>query len=247
MDRTHPTLKSIHSAHANPPRPAFDIGSGLFSHEGGDSSHALFAPLHYEPGYAYPLIVWLHGPGDDERQLLRIMSTVSMRNYVAVAPRGTVSVDESGGYAWRQSGRHIALAEQRIADSIDIARAKYNVAPRRIFLAGFDCGGTMAFRVGLTQPTQFAGVLSLCGRFPGGGHPFSQLEEARRMAFFLAVGRDSTAYPPEDVCQHLRLFHTAALSVTLRQYPCGQEISPQMLTDVDRWVIEQIAAPPASP
>ena len=32
-----------------------------------------FVPLHYEPNYAYPLLVWLHGPQDDQGQLKRIM------------------------------------------------------------------------------------------------------------------------------------------------------------------------------
>jgi len=45
----------------------------------------------------------------------------------------------------------------------------------------------------------------------------------------------------------LRLLHTAGIFVTLRQYPCGQEISPQMLADVDRWIIEQITHPRPSP
>ena len=68
----------------------FEIQSGLFSTTQQDTIHTIFAPLHYEPGYSYPLLVWLHGPGCDERQLLRIMPLVSMRNYVAVAPRGVV-------------------------------------------------------------------------------------------------------------------------------------------------------------
>ena len=70
------------------PETAFQIESALFSPPAQDTTYALFAPLHYESGYAYPLIVWLHGRGNDERQLLRIMPQVSMRNYVAVAPRG---------------------------------------------------------------------------------------------------------------------------------------------------------------
>ena len=40
----------------------------------------------------------------------------------------------------------------------------------------------------------------------------------------------------------LRLFHAAGLSIVLRQYPCGQELTEQMLRDVDRWIIEQITA-----
>ena len=44
------------------------------------------------------------------------------------------------------------------------------------------------------------------------------------------------------VCDDLRLLHTAGMSITLRLYPCAHELSPQMLSDVDRWIIEQITA-----
>lgn len=54
----------------------------------GRGPYSLFGPLHYEANYAYPLIVWLHGPGDDEHQLRRIMPAISLRNYVAVARNG---------------------------------------------------------------------------------------------------------------------------------------------------------------
>ena len=63
----------------------FQVDSASFSTSLLDFPHALFAPLHYASGYAYPLIVWLHGSGSDERQLQRIMPLVSMQNYVAVA------------------------------------------------------------------------------------------------------------------------------------------------------------------
>ena len=47
--------------------------------------HATFAPMHYEPNYAYPLLVWLHGYASNEHELRQVMPQVSMRNYVAVA------------------------------------------------------------------------------------------------------------------------------------------------------------------
>ena len=52
--------------------------------------------------------------------------------------------------------------------------------------------------------------------------------------------RDSQAYPVDRVCQELALFHAAGLSVTLRQYPCGDEITTQMLSDLDVWLMEQV-------
>ncbi len=227
-------------------KPTFSIDSALFRPPSRDATHSLFAPLHYEANYAYPLIVWLHGTGNDEGQLLRIMPVVSLRNYVAVAPRG-LPTSNGSNIGWAQTPEQIQEAEQRVLDSVRAASRKYHVASRRIFLAGFDSGGTMAFRVAMNHPTRFAGVLSLGGALPTGHTPFGQLTEARRLQVFLAVGRDSPRYEAPEVCDNLRLLHTAGMSVTLRQYPCGHELSPQMLRDMDRWLIEQVTQPAESP
>jgi phospholipase/carboxylesterase len=230
--------------------PSLEAGAAACSLGSLDFPHARFAPLRYTPGYAYPLIVWLHGRGSDERQLQRIMPLVSMQNYVAVAPRGIQVSEPAGdapeGYHWLQSEDHIPLAEQRVFDSIELAADKYHVERRRIFLCGFDMGGTMALRVAMNHPDRFAGVISLCGAFPAGGTPFGNLIAARRLGVFLASGRASNDYPAAQVCEDLRLLHTAGLSVTLRQYPCGQELMPQMLADVNRWIMEQINPRPAA-
>jgi phospholipase/carboxylesterase len=214
-----------HTPNLDPPA---EVDSALVSAGSLDFDHALFAPLHYEPGYAYPLIVWLHGLGNDERQLQRIMPLVSMRNYVALAVRGIRITDtvESERYGWLQTDEHIQQAEQRVFDGIELAGRKLHISSQRVFLAGFDGGGTMALRVAMSHPSRFAGVISFCGPFP--------------------TGRVSQDYPAPQVCKDLRLLHTAGLSVTLRQYPCGHELAPQMLADLDRWIIEQIN-PPAAP
>ena len=197
------------------------------------------------PGYAYPLLVWLHGPDADEGQLLRIMPIVSMRNYVAVAPRG-LSIVRRGCNGekldWPQTPEHVYEAEQRVFEAVAAARERYNIAEQRVFLAGFDSGGTMAFRIAMGHPRRFGGVLSLAGRFPHGYAPFSQLTEARRLPVFLCVCRDSRQYSPVDACADLRLLHTAGMSVMLRQYPCGHELMPMMLRDLDRWIIDQITS-----
>ncbi len=208
--------------------------------------HALFGPLHYESDYRYPLVVWLHGPEDTERQLRRIMPLVSMRNYVAVAPRGTVAADAEtgqGGYHWRQSDDHILLAEQRVFECVELAKQRFSIAPSRIFLAGYAEGGTMAYRVALNHPRHFAGVMSLGGAFPTGNCPLRYLNEARRLPLLLATGRDSTCYSESMVCDDLRLLHSAGMNVTLRQYPCGDELAGNMLSDADRWLMEQICPP----
>ncbi len=245
MDRIDHSIKP---AASRGPDALASVESALFSTPSGETTCASFAPLHYERGYAYPLIVWLHGQGSDERQLMRVMPLVSMRNYVAVAPRGVRLRDSDGPETrgWQQSDRVIDQAKQRIFDAIDSARRRFHVAEGRVFLAGFGSGGTMAFRVALDHPREFAGVLSFCGAFPDGGAPLGNLVDARRLPILLAVGRRGSGYDSDAVCGDLRLLHTAGFTTMLRQYPCGDELSPQMLTDMDRWIIEQIASEEAS-
>lgn len=211
----------------------------------GSEPYAMFAPLHYEANYAYPLLVWLHGEEDDESQLKRIMPFVSLRNYLAVAPRGTVQMARKNGrpgYGWSQGRAHVTLAEQRVFMAIDEARRRCNVADQRIFVAGFGCGGTMAFRLALSHPRQFAGVLSLDGAFPAQHTPLVRLVDARRLQVFLACGRHSDVYPTATACDNLRLIYTAGMDVDLREYPCGHEIMPDMLAAMDRWMMDRVLA-----
>ena len=241
----HPTTRSLLGKKALA-SPCFDIESALVALPAHDATRALFAPLHYEPNYGYPLLVWLHGPGSDERQLMRIMPLVSMRNYVAVAPRGFRTLARDGrheGWGWSQDLGHIHAAEQRVFESIEVAARKFHVAPDHVFLAGFDCGGTMAFRIAMGHPDHFAGVISIGGPFPSGLTPFGQWTQARRLAVLLAVGRHSQQYPSHQVCEDLRLFHAAGISTTLREYPCGHQVTEGILGDVNRWIIEQITPP----
>lgn len=206
---------------------------------------SLFGPLHYEPNYAYPLIVWLHGSGDSERQLRKVMPLVSLRNYVAVAPQGTMAMSLTNpaatGHRWVQSPEQIAQAQHRIFSAIATAQNRYSIRPDRIFLAGYECGGTMALRIATEAADRFAGAISLGGPFPDQGAPLAKLHSARRLALFIAACRDGKHYPTEKVCDNLRLLHTAGMSLTLREYPGGDGLSPMMLADVDRWIMEQIA------
>ncbi len=222
--------------------------AGTISTSESDFPHAVFAPLHYEPNYAYPLLVWLHGGGDSERQLRRIMPAVSLRNYVAVAPQGTLTVPRKNhpgnGYRWVQTPQHVAQAEQRILSAIAEAQQRFHIRSDRIFIAGYECGGTMAFRIGSEHADRFAGVVSLCGPFPTQGTPLAKLDAVRELPLFVAACREGKHYPTEEVCDNLRLFHSAGMSITLREYPGEDVLTPQMLADIDRWVMEQITLPP---
>lgn len=226
------TPKNSASAVAHAARPPYKPLSRT------ESSHYLLAPLHYESNYSYPLLVWLHGPGGNERELARIMPLISLRNYVSLGVRGPAT--ECPGFGWGQTPDAIHSAEQRIAESVLTAQRRFNIHPERVFLTGYGCGGTMAIRLALRRPDLYAGAASMGGPFPEGHAPLARLAHARHLRILIEHPRDSATYTVERVCRELSLFHAAGMSVTLRQYPCPDELTTQMLHDLDVWLMEQV-------
>jgi phospholipase/carboxylesterase len=214
--------------------------------------HFYLAPLHYEPNYSYPLVIWLHGPHNNENQLKQIMPLVSLRNYVGAAPRATAVSEQDDGslirFCWQQDEESVQLAEERLWECIEGARRRFNVAGDRVFLAGLEAGGTMALRLALRNPDAFAGALSFGGPFPADRAPLARLHAARRLPLFFATTWQSALYPEARLCEDLRLFHSAGLAVTIRHYRGDDGLTKPMLADMDRWIMEHItrASSPAA-
>lgn len=203
---------------------------------------AAFCPLHYERGYAYPLIVWLHAPGESEDELRRVMQRISLRNYVAVAPRGTKphAGEQPTGWTWSQDPDHVEAADERILEAIDFVRAQLHVCSQRVFIAGRGAGGTMALRIALSRPDRFAGAISLDGLLPKTGRPLHRINELRGMPVLLSARTHRQSCPENGLCENLRLLHAADISLSLRYYPQDDSILPLMLGDIDRWIMDVI-------
>lgn len=202
--------------------------------------HCLFSPIHYEPNYAYPLLVWLHGPDSSELELRQMMPLVSVRNYVGVAPRGTRRTSKTRRlYSWRQTPGEVADACQRVRDSIEIARESFNIHEKRVFVAGCGEGGSMALRVGMEHPELFAGAISLGGRVPRGGNAFHRINAARKLPLMLSASTDKDSYTNEQMMADVRLLHSGGFSLNVVLYPEGDGLTDIMFSDIDVWLMER--------
>ncbi len=236
---THPLAKSKKPKHhPNQSTSGLDDNAPLVEEYFSDE-RAIFLPLHYEKNYSYPLIIWLHDDGASQHQLPDVMFDISIRNYMAVAPRGPEK-DWGAGYCWPQTSQCVHQSMCSVMAAIDEVRGRFNISNERIYIAGIGNGGTMAFRLGCLQPEVFAGVISLNGRFPEDEAPLSQYRMCRELPVFWAHARKSETFVEADLCEQLRLLHIAGFSLTLRQYPCGDDMMPQVLNDVNVWIMDAI-------
>src|SRR5262245_7552782 len=75
---------------------------------------SIFVPQKFEARYAYPLVVFLHGHGEDERQWLSQIMHLSRRNYVGLALRGPHRVagrNGRPGFGWGRDRRSSSSIE----------------------------------------------------------------------------------------------------------------------------------------
>lgn len=198
-------------------------------------SDRLFMPLGHEPGYDYPLLVWLPDAGvaagaGRPFDLGRVMTRVSLRNHVAVQPVAAEGEDLEDA-VWRSI--------ERVCDRVAIHRG-------RIFLVGQAAGGTEAFRIACRHPREFAGVASLGGQFPLDEGLFAQLAEVRRLPMLLCCQRAGVVAETARTDRMLRLFHAAGAALAMRIYPGREDLSRAALADVNRWVMDEVCGTPAA-
>ena len=196
----------------------------------------IFLPRGYEPGYDYPLLVWLPAADEHRFDLGRTMARLSLRNYLAV--RADVSDEAEGCFR-----------------AIDHMVERYSVHHRRIYLIGTGSGGTAAFRLACQHADAFAGVISLGGRFPIDEGLLGRLGAVRRLPMLLCCGTAAAAANgplAADVDRTLRLFHAAGGLFGLRLYPQAggpswrPAVNRAVLHDVDRWIMDEVCRVPAA-
>jgi phospholipase/carboxylesterase len=201
-----------------------------------------FLPVGYEPRYPYPLLVFFHGHAGNEEQILRLAPRLSRRNYICISLRGPNMLgtrsDGRPGYSW-EDGCAETVIEDYMLGAVEQTRRNYHIHSERIYLAGFGEGATLAYRLGLIFPEKLGGVISLNGIMPREGRPLLRLPQVRQLRIFIGHGIANAVVPLSLARADFRLLYTAGLSVEMHTYPATHRLHPDMLRDINRWIISR--------
>ncbi len=205
-----------------------------------------FLPTGYEPLYPYPLVVFFHGNGSSDEQILRLAPHLSRRNYLCISLRGPLSSGFSGegppGYCWGNDGEHDAFVEEYLLRAVEQTRRSYHVHSERIYLIGLCEGASAAYRLGLKMPDKVAGVVSLNGVMPrpSEGEPLFRFPEVRQLKVLIGHGINNEDVPLADARRDYRVLYSAGVDVALHTYSTCHKLHPHMLRDVNRWIMDRI-------
>lgn len=127
--------------------------------------------------------------------------------------------------------------EQGVFTAIRKTRSLLHVHSERIFLVGCGEGAAVAYRLGLSFPERFAGVVAVNGWLPTGFRPLSRVKACRDLPILVVHGAWNTRHPISRARREVATFRAGGLRVAFQSYPCTHRLSNPMLSDVDTWLM----------
>ncbi len=153
-----------------PPRGAGDWIAGVAVGAAGARRYHLYRPPGVAAGAHPPLVVMLHGCGQDGRSFATStrMNTIAARErFLVLYPEQERLANAQGCWNWFQarSGRAQGEADLLLA-AIDQACVLYGADRERVALCGISAGASMAALVGRRHPDRFKAVVMHSGVSP---------------------------------------------------------------------------------
>ncbi len=199
---------------------------------------AVRLPEPYEPNYAYPLVVWLHGRGGSHADVAAVAERVGEQNFVFLGVDGTRPVLDGVGRDWHADDLVDWLPE--LHETLCNVRRRYHVHSERILLAGEGTGATTALQLLLRRPEWFAGAVSWNGELPE--RELSRFRDLKGKRVLLATGTEQGIVPAVHAAAAAKVLRTAGLDVTQRTYDSAGGVPAEMLREANAWLLETACA-----
>ena len=224
------------------------------------SACLLVPPERPERGAPPPLLVALHGQGQDGERHRGWMGAAVPDHFASAWPDGFHRHEVRQpdrpirvGCAWYLfTGDQPAFieslveAERALWGLVEAAVEELGADPRRVWLCGFSQGAYLAHCAAVRAPERVAGWIAQSGRlkleFLG---PW--LPAVAGKPVLVQHGRVDPHLPPRSAEDSAAALTEHGAQVTLRLYDSGHAISPAMAEDCRRWLLERAPAREVSP
>lgn len=127
--------------------------------------------------------------------------------------------------------------EDGVFASIREIRSLLHIHSERIFLVGCGEGAAAAYRLGLTFPERFAGVVAINGWLPANFRALARLRACRNFPVLAVHGAWNMKVPLSHARRDVATLRAGGLRVAFQSYPCNHRLNSEILADVDTWLM----------
>ena len=207
--------------------------------------HRVIPPRNTSVRGAYPTIVFLHGRGTDENDLLGL-APYFPDQFMLISVRAPHPFQFGGGYAWysvlelgEPEPKEFAASYQRLVAFLRDVRTRYCANSARCLLFGFSMGTVMAYSVALTEENLIDGVIAHSGYIPERTALSLRYDRLGEIDFFIAHGVNDPVIPVAFARRAKDLLVKSAARVTYREYPIGHSVSEESIGDIVGWLTQK--------
>jgi len=153
--------------------------SKVITHGGTARSYIEYVPAIHNNTTPVPLVICLHGLGDDMNNFYGIgMNRVAdTANFIVLTPQALVAsvFGYVVGTAWNSGAGYMGVTLNSTIDDvgfiqalIDTTSRLYNIDSKRIYVCGFSMGGFMSNRLACEKSNKIAAIASVAGTIGSG-------------------------------------------------------------------------------
>ena len=190
-------------------------------------------------------IILLHGVGSNEHDLFSLADQLP-GDFLIISPRGQFSLG-AGKYAWYNvdfsTGKPIfntaqeASSRELIQKFVAQVKQKYKV--NELFLGGFSQGAIMSYSVGLTNPKEIKGIVSLSGRLLTEVRPtIIKSSELLKLKVFVAHGIRDNTLSFEYAREAKSYLENLGVHVSYHEYDMGHQVNADVMHELNKWLVE---------
>jgi phospholipase/carboxylesterase len=197
-----------------------------------------------------PAVIFLHGRGTNEDDLLGLADFLDPRFFI-ISARAPYRYDEGmGGYTWfglqeigKPDPQQFSEAYHHLAQFISDVKSGYSVDPDRVFLLGFSMGSIMSFALALTQPNLVRGIVAHSGYIPESVSLQFAWTQLASLSVFVAHGLHDPIIPIQKARRAQELLSKTGADLTYKEYPIPHTFSEESLADLSQWLQKKLDVP----
>lgn len=246
------TLVALLSAQISPPRVL--VNTSEFPIELG---YTVELPPNYDSTRTYPLVVGIHGFGDRMSSYLGTAQTLVPDGAIGLYPESAYPLPpmedgEHFGWTWWfwsdttepgfvSNDLTLDQSVRWIAAAIGKVEKDYSVDPSKVFLFGFSQGGFLTYKVGLTYPELFRGLLPAGGWIDADSlHHLTLPEKAQKLPIRILHGAYDNVVEYNSAQVAYDTLKGRGLRVELMSYPVKHQLTTEEFEDSRDFIYREL-------